>query len=51
MAEIKCPCGLRNYMEWEDCEKTRCNSCCPLVSEQTNADRQPVKENDNGQIS
>ena len=39
MAEIKCPCGLRNYMEEEDCKKTNCNACCPLTHPQTNADR------------
>ena len=39
MAEIKCPCGLRNYMEEEDCRKTNCNDCCPLTHPQTNADR------------
>lgn len=39
MEEIKCPCGLRNYMEEEDCEKTSCNVCCPLTKPQNNADR------------
>ena len=39
MAEIKCPCGLRNHMEEEDCKKTNCNTCCPLTKPQTNADR------------
>lgn len=39
MDEIKCPCGLRNYMEEEDCKKTNCNACCPLTKPQTNADR------------
>lgn len=39
MAEIKCPCGLRNHMEEEDCKKTNCNACCPLTNPQTNADR------------
>ena len=39
MGEIKCPCGLRNHMEEEDCEKTNCNACCPLTKPQTNADR------------
>lgn len=39
MAEIKCPCRLRNYMEEEDCKKTNCNDCCPLTKPQTNADR------------
>ena len=39
MAEIKCPCGLRNHMEEEDCKKTNCNACCPLTKPQTNADR------------
>lgn len=28
--EIKCPCGLRDYMEDEDCERTLCCCCCPL---------------------
>lgn len=32
MVEIKCPCGLRKHMAWEDCEETDCNSCCPLVN-------------------
>ena len=39
MAEIKCPCGLRNHMEEDDCKKTNCNACCPLTEPQTNADR------------
>ena len=39
MAEIKCPCGLRNHMEEEDCRKTNCNACFPLTKPQTNADR------------
>lgn len=39
MAEIKCPCGLRNHMEEEDCKKTNCDACCPLTKPQTNADR------------
>ena len=39
MAEIKCPCGLRNYMEEEDCKKTVCNACCPLTKPQTRADK------------
>ena len=39
MAEIKCPCGLRNYMEEEDCKKTTCNACCPLTKPQTNAQK------------
>lgn len=39
MAESKCPCGLRNYMEEEDCKKTNCNDCCPLTKPRTNADR------------
>lgn len=39
MAEIKCPCGLRNYMEEDDCKKIDCNTCCPLTKPQTNADR------------
>lgn len=39
MAEIKCPCGLRNHMEEEDCKKISCNACCPLTKPQTNADR------------
>ena len=38
MAEIKCPCGLRDDMEHEDCQKTNCDSCCPLAKSQTNAD-------------
>ena len=29
--EQKCPCGLRDYMEEEDCSKTKCNDCCPLT--------------------
>lgn len=47
MDEIKCPCGLRNYMEDEDCKKTNCNACCPLTEPQTNADRirsMPIEE-------
>ena len=39
MDKIKCPCGLRNYMEEEDCKKISCNACCPLTKPQTNADR------------
>ena len=39
MAEIKCPCGLRNNMEEEDCKKTNCNDCCPLTQPKTHADR------------
>ena len=39
MDEIKCPCGLRNYMEEVDCKQTNCNACCPLTQPQTNADR------------
>ena len=39
MAEIKCPCGLRNNMEEEDCKNTNCNACCSLTRPQTNADR------------
>lgn len=30
MADIKCPCGLRDFMEEADCEKTYCHCCCPL---------------------
>lgn len=32
--EIKCPCGLRKYMEADDCNKTDCDKCCPLVTEE-----------------
>ena len=39
MVEIKCPCGMRNHMETEDCKNTDCNACCPLTRAQTNADR------------
>ena len=39
MAGIKCPCGLRNDMETEDCKNTNCNACCHLTRQQTNADR------------
>ena len=39
MGEIKCPCGLRNHMEEEDCKNTNCNACCPLTKPQTRADR------------
>ena len=38
MAEIKCPCGWREYMEDEDCKKVNCDDCCPLLTP-TNADR------------
>lgn len=31
MRDIKCPCGLRGYMEEEDCSKTPCDACCPLA--------------------
>lgn len=34
MVEIKCPCGLRDYMEEADCEKTLCCDCCPLQKEE-----------------
>lgn len=30
MDELKCPCGLRNHMDSEDCRKTLCCDCCPL---------------------
>lgn len=30
MADLNCPCGLRDYMEAADCEKTPCCDCCPL---------------------
>lgn len=39
MDKLKCPCGLRNHMEAEDCKNTDCNACCPLTRSQTNADR------------
>lgn len=32
---IKCPCSLRQYMELEDCDKTDCEQCCPLVEKKT----------------
>ena len=28
---VKCPCGLRQFMEAEDCEVTNCCDCCPLM--------------------
>lgn len=31
MKDIKCPCGMRDYMEEEDCSKASCNDCCPLA--------------------
>lgn len=31
-----CPCGLRGYMEDEDCQKTECSECCPLQKEDGN---------------
>lgn len=31
MDEIKCPCYVRGYMEDDDCAKTDCNNCCPLI--------------------
>ena len=31
MKDIKCPCGLRNHMDEEDCNKTNCDDCCPLA--------------------
>ena len=34
MAELNCPCGLRDYMETEDCEQTLCCECCPIQKEQ-----------------
>lgn len=36
MIEIKCPCGLRDYMEEEDCYETECCECCPLQQEVMN---------------
>ena len=37
--EIKCPCGLREHMESEDCDKTDCDKCCPLATEEEYYDR------------
>ena len=37
MAELKCPCHLRDDMDWDDCEEMDCNECCPLSKEQSNA--------------
>lgn len=37
MAELKCPCHLRNDMGWDDCDEMDCNECCPL------AEAEPVK--------
>lgn len=34
--KLKCPCGLRSYMEEDDCSKTKCNDCCPLSKEADN---------------
>lgn len=48
MAEIKCPCGLRNDMEEEDCKKTNCNACCPLTKPQTNEDKTKYEERKTG---
>lgn len=36
MVELKCPCGLREHMDEEDCRKTLCCECCPLQKEDTN---------------
>lgn len=33
MSELKCPCGLRDFMEAEDCRDTECCDCCPLQKE------------------
>lgn len=30
MAEIKCPCGLREHMDEWDCAESDCEECCPL---------------------
>lgn len=30
MSAIKCPCGLRDYMNDDDCQNTLCADCCPL---------------------
>lgn len=29
--EIKCPCGLREHMEADDCNKADCDKCCPIA--------------------
>ena len=28
--ELSCPCGLRDFMEADDCERADCNMCCPI---------------------
>jgi hypothetical protein len=32
MAELKCPCHLREDMDWDDCDEMDCNECCPLTN-------------------
>lgn len=29
--KIKCPCGMREFMEADDCNKTVCDKCCPMA--------------------
>ena len=31
MKDIKCPCGLRDYMDQDECKDTPCAVCCPLT--------------------
>lgn len=31
-AADRCPCGLREHMEEEDCETTDCECCCPVAA-------------------
>lgn len=31
MAELKCPCGLRDDMTEEECDAMDCDKCCPLA--------------------
>lgn len=38
MCDIKCPCGLRDDMDWDDCEEIDCNDCCPLTCEEAEAE-------------
>lgn len=38
MAELKCPCGLRDDMDWDDCEVWDCNECCPIAIKEEGSD-------------
>ena len=36
--KIKCPCEVRMEMDWEQCDRTDCEKCCPLAQEESEDD-------------